>query len=910
MRGLGVLVVVCLIVSCATPILAQDTTGRMMVRTSDAAEAPLPGVAVTIASPSLIGGARTQVTDDRGEALFLTLGPGTYEVKATLHGFATQERREVWVRLGSLTALNVIMPEATFEGEIEVFDETPVVDPQQIGTEQVFDADYIEKTAIGSWQRFAASPGWQVPGITGSQDVLGSTEAENAWFLDGIEVTQSATGNLRSGAANVGIDAYQEIEVKTGGFEAEYGRALGGVTSIVMKSGGNRFSGSLNVRYQPDAFQEGGDHFDPDLRENRNLAIEATLGGPIVRDRLWFFAAFFRGESDSTPEGSPTTWMARVNAPKAKLTWQINPAWRGAATYFGNRATFENLNASRWTMPEAASIVERSPDHLSIGIDGMLSHALLWTSRIGYDRAGYERQPMSGDLETISHFNVVTRVSSENYRGQEWDDSERVQIATDLTWFLNGTGGSHELKIGLEMTDTNETISLCSTGTADGVRCSTDVSGYEFADTVVNGEVSPLWLWEQHNAGPQDTRGLLWVGYIQDAWRPMANLTIKAGVRFDSITYDMERTGTSVTMDRWQPRLGLAWDIGGNTNNVLRASAGRYMDPATMNLPWFGVQKFTDYRWWSCSAVAGSYGFDPSLCAAVAADFGWWYRETDPANWDPYGWALDPGNDIFGGVDQFLDPGLESAYSDQFILGFERTLWPRSSLEASLVFKRTRGLFEDTCNGNLPEPQPDAECSAYIATNLPQLERDYRALILRMETRALDWLTVLASYTLSESKGNHDSLGFQYDWDFYPWHWENRSGYMSNHYRHHVKLNGYVLLPLDFTIAFNAGWRSPFKWTPELTRDDIPEMGYGRLFTEPRGEREGSSDTWLDLQFSKGFRIGPTHLDLIVSVLNALSKEEVTGVCELETGCGDFQLGEPTDWDTPRAWEVGLRLTF
>ena len=87
-------------------------------------------------------------------------------------------------------------------------------------------------------------------------------------------------------------------------------------------------------------------------------------------------------------------------------------------------------------------------------------------------------------------------------------------------------------------------------------------------------------------------------------------------------------------------------------------------------------------------------------------------------------------------------------------------------------------------------------------------------------------------------------------------------------------------------------------------------MPYGSYFTEPRGSQEGASSAWLDLQISKGFRIGPTHLDLIVSVLNVLSKEQVTSVCDMETGCGDFVLGEPTDWDTPRRWEVGLRLTF
>ncbi len=250
--------------------------------------------------------------------------------------------------------------------------------------------------------------------------------------------------------------------------------------------------------------------------------------------------------------------------------------------------------------------------------------------------------------------------------------------------------------------------------------------------------------------------------------------------------------------------------------------------------------------------------------------------------------------------DNVVDPNLESAYSDQFILSYERALWPRSSVEFSLVSKRTRGLFEDTCEGNIPKPTEGAPCDHYVMTNMPQLERNYDAFIVKLESRTLDWLTILASYTLSDSKGNHDSLGFNYDWDLYPWHWENRYGYMDNHYRHDLRLNGYVLLPYDFTIGFNAGWRSAFRWTPQLYWYDHPEMPYGIEFTEPRGSREGASYPWLDLQFSKGFRIGPTHLDLIVSVLNVLSQETVTWVCEEITGCGEVRARRPHQLgDTP-----------
>jgi hypothetical protein len=606
--------------------------------------------------------------------------------------------------------------------------------------------------------------------------------------------------------------------------------------------------------------------------------------------------------------------MGRVNAPKAKLTWQIAPSWRGTASYLGKYATFENANASRWTQPEATSYNNNPDEHFALGVDGMLNKSLLWTTRIGYDNSPYEERPMSGDLESITHRNTVTGIDSNNYYKQEINDFNRVQTATDLTWFFGGSSGTHELKAGLAVSDMSSTVSLCVTGTPGGVGCIADVPGFVFDDTQLGGEDFPLYMWEEYNPGPVNFDGRLWSGYVQDAWRPTPNLTVKAGVRFDSITYDMERTGASVTMDRWQPRLGFAWDLTGDARNVVRVSAGRYMDPATMNLPYMGVQKFTDYVWGSCSLLAtGQFPgfpvdpFDPALCPILAAGFGTEWR-TDLEGWDPHGWFL---MNRLGSNDNIIDPNLESAYSDQLILNYERALWPRSSVEFSLVFKQTRGLFEDTCNGNVPNPTQGSECDYFYLYNMAQLKRDYEAFIVKLESRSLDWLTVLASYTLSSSEGNHESLGFGWDWDLYPWHWENRNGYLDNHHLHDLKINGYVLLPLDFTIAVNAGWQSGFRWTPIIYYWNHPEMPAGGYFDEPRGNREGPSDTWLDLQITKGFRIGPTHLELIVSVLNLLSREEVTGVCENVYGCDEeTRLGDPTNWDTPRAWEVGFRLTF
>ena len=158
------------------------------------------------------------------------------------------------------------------------------------------------------------------------------------------------------------------------------------------------------------------------------------------------------------------------------------------------------------------------------------------------------------------------------------------------------------------------------------------------------------------------------------------------------------------------------------------------------------------------------------------------------------------------------------------------------------------------------------------------------------------------------------------DWDgfdVYPWHFDNRQGYLGNHRRHYLRIHGFVPLPYQFSIGFNASAHSAFRWTPladVADTEDMPEiedMPYGNYFVEPRGNREGYSWSQLDLQFSKGFRLASRiRLELILSVLNVFSTEHPDSVCDSISGCGDYQLGDPIDWQTPRSWEVGVRFEF
>jgi len=527
---------------------------------------------------------------------------------------------------------------------------------------------------------------------------------------------------------------------------------------------------------------------------------------------------------------------------------------------------------------------------------------------------------MSGDLQAIGHYNYGTGLYTGNHGGQEYWDSYRTSFATDLTWFVDDLAGSHELKAGLEYADLELPLALCSTGTPNGERCVPGGVGFFFEDIQLEGEALPWLMWEYTTAGPAMYTGAISTGFVQDAWRPARDLTLKLGMRFDSVTYRTDGGGEVADMAMWQPRLGAAWDVTGDAKNVLRASWGRFLHPNALTLPWFTRPVATpDHRWYSCSGVLPLYLGIPvgsaGDCAAAAADLGWDYG-LDHEGWDPYGWVLSP-SEVYGTEPTRAAAGIRATYADELILAFERQIADGSSLELSFVDKATRDIMDDTCNGNWPVPGASPQCDSYIIGNLPDARRDYRGVTLALESRSLDWLTLLASYTWSESKG---SIGFTQDnasdFDIYPWHFDNRYGYLSDHREHRVKLNGFVTLPGDWTVAFDGFWSSPFTWTPYEDLSDNPEIPYEVHYLEPRGSRDGSDQYQLDLQLTKGFPVGPVRLAVIGSAYNVFSSEQPSEVCGHISGCGTDEdgapivMGDPVNWQTPRRYELGVRVEF
>ena len=292
-RLLSVLAAVLLLSSSAA--LRAQTTGRIQGQTLDVQGAVVPGATITITSPALQG-SLTQVTDAEGRFRFPSVPPGIYTVKAELSNFKTAEQNSVDVGLDRTVTLPMTMQLGGVAETVTVEASSPVIDTQSTTIGINAKAEIFNRLPV---QRDIYSIARLAPGTTDDgvgPAVLGSTGAENQYIVEGLNTTGVERAEK---GKQLNFDFVEEIEVKTGGLPAEYGRATGGVINVITKSGGNTFRGSFFGFSEGGALQSNDNTADlrpattttvTDIDKKWDFGFEA--GGFIVRDRLWFFGAY------------------------------------------------------------------------------------------------------------------------------------------------------------------------------------------------------------------------------------------------------------------------------------------------------------------------------------------------------------------------------------------------------------------------------------------------------------------------------------------------------------------------------------------------------------------------------------------------------------------------------------------
>jgi len=698
------------------PAVFAQTTGDIQGTVNDGQGSSLPGVTIEATSPNLQG-TRTAVTRSNGDYRIPAVPPGTYRVKANLAGFATQEKTAI-VTLDATVTANFSM-QITQKEEVLVTGEAPIVDTSNTTTGTNYTAKVMEKLPLG--RNYAAVVRLQ-PGVqedTGDRQgrglaltIYGSTSAENLYLIDGINTTQVNRGVQGKIINNEFI---QEVEVKTGGYQAEYGRSTGGVINVITKSGGNEFHGDVFANFAASSFRadqihESGDEFNLTFDDVKEADYGADLGGFFWKDRIWFFTAYNRsdGDRDRVPQEARSVLGQHFNEEltynlfSSKLTFNIAQGSTLVGTYFRDP---EHRDGAVFT-PTGVD-----PDSFSGRFDiGSEDYAGRYNQLFGSfgvftlqyskhkDRfifkpldptaIGIQDRTVASDFPffpVVNGFGGIPGFRLHN-RG------DRDEYAGSFTAYL----GNHEFKVGgdwLENVTTAVTsftggqrvrVRLCSTSASSGNYCEPG-AGVNYVN--YRGETRRVYF--QHDfytaalgsftairSSTTAPPSQLWSAFIQDTWRITPSLTVNAGFRYDVQEIQNADEITTIDLDdQYQPRVGLIWDFKGDGSSKLYASYGRfyYAFPQDLAVRVYGSQFSTQT-------------FNYSLTDTTHRSTG----GLGPPNRSP----------LFQGGAHFqpVDKDLGGQYQDEYTLGVEYALAPTFAVGVKGMYRDLGQAIEDRCD--------------------------------------------------------------------------------------------------------------------------------------------------------------------------------------------------------------------
>jgi outer membrane receptor for ferrienterochelin and colicin len=772
----------------ALPAFAQgNPTGKVSGRvTSDGG--PVPGVLVTATSPNLQG-SRTATTSANGDYLFPSLPPGEYTVTFELEGMQTV-RKELRVAAAQAATLDTEMSLSKIEEEILVTGTLEEIS-QGVQSATTYTKTLVDELPVGRTINdiVALSPGIQPNGPTkdagtrlGNITISGAPTYENLFLLNGVVLNE----NIRGQAFDLFIeDAIQETTTATAGVSAEYGRFSGGVVNVITKSGGNDFSGSLRATLNNQKWEE-----KTSLTTSQTDKIvptyEATLGGPVLRDRLWFFLAgrdrkqeetrFTQAVRDSQNQlifpGKAFDNVRDQQRYEGKLTATLTPRH----TLLGSYSKVEDKEDGNFfgVILDTASIVNReTPQELwSVNYTGTFTDNLLLTAQYSQREFSFIHSgATSTDLITgtllLDRSRGSARYHSPTFCGVcKPEGRDNKNALAKLSYFLSSERlGSHDLVAGY---DTFEDIR-----TADNHQSGSDwrIIGTS-ANITSDGQISPIFLGDgsttiQFNPIFLESQGTSFKTnslFANDTWRFSDRLTMNVGLRYDKNDGE-NAAGQKVAKDSsLSPRLAATYDTRGNGNLVLHASYGQYV-----------------------SALANSIA-DSSSAGGVPAAFQWTYRGPNltglsqdealrqlfawftgangglPTTANPLGGGLQPvvGASI-PGVNQQIRGSLDSPNVAEYTLGVTARLGSRGLVRADAVYRDWANFYHqrtDTSTGQV-QGQVGTVVQKFdltlVENNDDFYSRTYKGLHTQFQFRATDKLDFGGNWTLSKTEGNYNA---------------------------------------------------------------------------------------------------------------------------------------------------------
>lgn len=591
-----------------------NPTAKLSGRVTSGKDA-LPGVKVTVSSPNLQG-IKSTTTSNSGDYLFPSLPAGEYTVTFERDGLAT-EKQELKLAAAQSSTLDTEMAAAAVTEEIVV---TGSLESISASTQAAttYTKNLVDELPAGRTinQIVALSPGVQPNGPgkdtgtgLGAITISGAPSYENLFLLNGVVLNE----NLRGQAFDLYIeDAVQETTTATAGVSAEYGRFSGGVVNIITKSGGNKFSGSLRTTLNNQTWQEK-TALTTTQTNDTVPTYEATLGGPVLQDRLWFFLAGRARDQKQTLNTSVTniSYPDEQNQKRyeGKLTATINPQNSFTGSY--SKVQDKENGNSFLTILDTASLVNReTPQELwSINYTGALTESLLVTGQYSQRKFTFigsganSRDIIDGTL-LLDRSRSNARYHAATFCGVcEPEKRNNKNGLVKLSYFVSTPSlGSHDLVGGY---DTFNDIRL-----ADNHQSGSDYRVFGTGAIIQGTSIFPVFAGDgttiiQFNPILQLSQGTAFKTnsfFANDNWRVSDGLTVNAGLRYDS-NDGRNGQGALVAKDsKLSPRLAAIFDPTKNGSVILHASYGQYV-----------------------AALANSIG-DSSSAGGSPANFQWAYR--------------------------------------------------------------------------------------------------------------------------------------------------------------------------------------------------------------------------------------------------------------------------------------------
>jgi Carboxypeptidase regulatory-like domain len=898
---------------------AQGLTGALIGTVKDAQGGVLTGAVVSVSSPALIGGPVTLTTNEKGQLRFPALPPGPYVLDIAFQGFTTYHEEDIPIGVGATIERTAVLRLAGLAESVAVEGAGSRIEARDAGFVTRFgpeDLRAIPTRRVSMFDFIRAAPGVSptspASATTTTVSTFGSGTNENQFLIDGTNFTCPCSGIAR---AEPGVDFIQEVQVQSVGASAEFGSVQGAVINVITRQGSERllFDGSsygqpAGLTGQPvrrPVPSAGG--LQSGYERDRYRDLTTNIGGPAVRDRLWFFAGYqYLRDYDSQPGASPQ-FPRTYEQDKifAKLTWKLAPGWQ----------LLQSIHDESWVNPEPPTFVKpfeatmRSHASVPAITFGDLTHAsanTLWDVRAGrfvYDR---EDDPSTGNRTTAGRFDQVTNVSSGAPQTFGGSNIIRTTAKATVSRFRPGLwGADHQWKMGGQFDRGDHHVpSVIPTG----VRF-VDNGGQPF---------QAISRAPSHEGGVSLTAS----GFVADTIT-RGGLTISAGLRFDhsrALIQDLQALdpegretdqiikglGTLYTWNVFSPRLGVTRKLTADGRTVLRASYGMFRE----------------------GLLTGEFAaIHPAATATTTAAF-----NAATGGYTTIVKVDDPR------INLQIDPETRSPRSEEYSIGLDREVGRSLAVATAYVGKTGSNFIGWTDVGGQYREEsrslPDGRSvPVFVLTNSPSARRflltnpqgyslTYNGLVMVVEKRRSAGWQAFGTYTFSRVSGLQASNGSaaasaqvssvagatQLTFGQDPNSLTNARGRLPNDRPHMFRVMGSVDVPrTGLVVAANLQYFTgkPYAASAQLT---LPQ-GSQRILLEPPGSRRMSSQLLLNLRVSRTLTFGSLgRIELLLDVLNMLNDTAEEGLASDNLFSPNF--GQGTVFMDPRRAMVGVRLNL